>query len=112
MRKFFNSDAVRCCAFLLVAGLCLFGGDVIAQDNMGTRVLTESTRELKGLTDSLLRLLQVILGLGALVSLVVVVYQMFKAEREVSTKLAWWLAGLTVGFVLLTVVKNMISSVA
>ena len=92
---------------LLSLGLALIGPLAQAQD-LGEQVISSSTEALKGLIDSLVSLLQVVMGLGAIVILVIVIFQVFQGEREAAKKLAWWVLGLTLGFTLLTVVSNLI----
>lgn len=71
-------------------------------------MLGASTGALQGLVESLVTFLQVAMGVGAIVVLVIVIFQVFQGEREAAKKLAWWVAGLTLGFTLLTVVSNII----
>ena len=37
-----------------------------------------------------------------------VIFNMFKGEREAASKLGWWVAGFAIGFVLIEVVKNVV----
>lgn len=76
----------------------------------GSEVINASTTALLGIVQDVIRLLRVVLGIGALVTLVIVIFQVFKGEREAASKIAWWVAGLTLGFVLLSVVGNLIGS--
>ena len=80
-----------------------------AQNNLGQAVIEDSTDALKELLDSVVTLLQVVMGLGAIVVLAIVIFQVFKGEREAAQKLAWWVVGLTLGFTLLTVVQGLIA---
>lgn len=82
---------------------------LFAQDNLGKEVITNSTAALKDLLDSVVQLLRVVMGFGAIVVLAMVIFKVFKGDREAAEKLAWWVAGLTIGFVLLTVVSGLIS---
>lgn len=93
-----------------LAVCCLFLSSVLtfAQSNIGQNVLTETTSALSGLVVNVVKLLQVVMGLGALVVLAMVIFKVFKGDREAAEKLAWWIAGLTIGFVLLTVVSGLI----
>jgi small-conductance mechanosensitive channel len=86
--------------------------DSMAQDTYGSQVITSTTTQLRNLTSSITTLLRVVMGLGALVTLTIVIFKVFKGDREAAEKLAWWVAGLAIGFVLLTVVSNLISSAA
>lgn len=100
MSKFFqhNRQAICCMA------LCLIGTVAFAE----TDVLNSISTSLKGIVENVVNLLRIVLGLGALVTLVIVVFKIFKGEREAAEKIAWWVAGLTIGFVLLSVVKGLI----
>lgn len=104
LSKFTNK--VRVAA--LSAALTLSSSAAFADDNLGKEVIESATDGLVDLLDSLVTLLQVVMGLGALVCLTIVIFKVFKGDREAAEKLAWWVAGLTIGFVLITVVKNLI----
>lgn len=112
MKKFFLYSVNRLRLACLTATLALTAPLASAQDDLGTQVLDSSKEALRGLLDSLVSLLQVVMGLGALVVLAIVIFKIFKGDREAAEKLAWWVAGLTVGFALLTVVKNIVSGIA
>ena len=81
------------------------GGDVA---DIGNSLLNTATLSLSKLVTSLVSLLQVILGLGALVTLAIVIFKLFKGDREAAEKIAWWVAGLTIGFVLISVVQRIV----
>lgn len=101
------------CTFMvfLTTGNVAFGQSMDAS-NPGKTILSNSTQKLQGLLTDVTKLLQVILGLGALVTLVMVIFNIFKGEREAATKIAWWVAGLTLGFVLITVVASLVQNAA
>lgn len=86
--------------------LCLVCSLGFAQE--GVTVLTEAENALRTIVENVISLLRVVLGLGALVTLVIVIFKLFKGDREAAEKIAWWVAGLTLGFVLLSVVGNLI----
>lgn len=92
------------CTFMVF----LTTGNVASGQNLGQQVLEKSSTQLTQLLTSVTKLLQIILGLGALVTLVMVIFNIFKGEREAATKIAWWVAGLTLGFVLITVVAGLV----
>ena len=95
---------------LLSMGLALISPFAAqAQNTLGQAVIEDSTDALKELLDSVVTLLQVVMGLGAIVVLAIVIFQVFKGEREAAQKLAWWVVGLTLGFTLLTVVQGLIA---
>lgn len=72
----------------------------------GEKVLNEANTALKDVASTLVQLLKTVMGLGALVVLVIVIFKVFKGDREAAEKLAWWVAGLTLGFVLIQVVQT------
>ncbi len=94
---------------LLAMGLALISPFAAQAQNLGQAVIEDSTDALKELLDSVVTLLQVVMGLGAIVVLAIVIFQVFKGEREAAQKLAWWVVGLTLGFTLLTVVQGLIA---
>lgn len=102
------------CTFMvfLTTGNVAFGQTAMNTDNPGKTILSNSASKLQGLLTDVTKLLQIILGLGALVTLVMVIFNIFKGEREAATKIAWWVAGLTLGFVLITVVAGLVQGAA
>ncbi len=107
MKRFLRRTEVT----LLSMGLALISPFVAQAQgtNLGQAVIEDSTDALKELLDSVVTLLQVVMGLGAIVVLAIVIFQVFKGEREAAQKLAWWVVGLTLGFTLLTVVQGLIA---
>ena len=80
--------------------------------NLGQQVLDQTTQSLKQLVGNIVSLLRVVMGIGALVVLAIVIFKVFKGDREAAEKLAWWVAGLAIGFTLLSVVQNNVFAVA
>lgn len=107
-KKFGAGAKVALCS-LMVA---LIGGvnTAFAQID-GSQMLDAGTSAGKNLIASLVRFLQIGLGIGALVTLVMVIYNLFKQEREAAIKLVWWVVGLAVGFALMTALSNMLQGV-
>lgn len=77
----------------------------------GSAILDTGTDAGKDLISALVRFLQIGLGIAALVTLVIVIYNLFKQEREAASKLIWWVVGLAVGFGIMTALANQLSSV-
>ena len=77
-------------------------------ENYGNQLLQQTNSALVGIVSNVVTLLRTVIGLGALVFLVMVVYNILHSDREAAEKLAWWLAGFTLGFVLLSVVAGFI----
>lgn len=87
------------------------GANAFAQSNIGSDLLNSSADSMKGLVFGLVRVLQIALGLGALVTLVLVIFNVFKGEREAAQKIGWWVIGLALGFALISVVASRIAAV-
>lgn len=51
---------------------------------------------------------QVLIAIGGMVSLVSLVINLMKGDQNGARRLAWWLGGMVVGFVLLGVIKKII----
>lgn len=83
---------------------------LFAQDNKGRQLLQNMNQALVGILDTLATLVRTVMGLGAIVTLIVVIFKLYKGEREAAEKLAWWVAALTLGFVMLTVVVNLVKT--
>ena len=89
-----------------LTGVMMCASATLSAQNEGQQVLQSANSSLQGLGTSLVTLLKTVLGLGALVMLVIVIFKVLKGDREAAEKLAWWVAGFTIGFVLITVVQN------
>lgn len=85
-------------------------GSAFAQVD-GAELLNAGTSAGQQLLTALVRFLQIGLGLAALVTLVMTIYNVFKQEREAATKLIWWVVGLAIGFGLLTALANQLNNV-
>jgi len=59
-----------------------------------------------GLFGPLRDLLVIVLGIAALVALALTVWKMAAGEKEGAQRLAWWLAGLSVGFILMSLIPS------
>lgn len=107
LQKFLAGARVLFCTgmVMLTSGYTGFAQAGSVQDIGGT-ILDESTSAMSRLLTGFGRFLQVALGLGALVTLVIVIFNVFKGEREAAQKIGWWVVGLALGFTLITVVIN------
>ena len=99
MEKIFKRAGLYLKYAAVSAALAVTEGVVMAQDNLGEQLLTESNRQFVSLGTSLVAFLRTILLLGGLICLVVVVYDVIKGEREAAQTLGKWAAGLIIGFV-------------
>lgn len=63
---------------------------------------------IKGIYANLITLCTTILGIGALLSVVAIVYEIFKGEKEAAHKLIYWAMFLVIGFTILSVIGQFI----
>lgn len=108
MKNFVSKVRSFVCDPRFFATLAMFLVCTLGFAQEGEQVLQTATDALLNIVESVITLLRVVLGLGALVTLVIVIFKLFKGDREAAEKIAWWVAGLTLGFVLLTVVGSLI----
>ena len=87
--------------FALSSGLCFAQGQ-------GATIVNGISNELNGMMQSFVTLLKIVLGIGALITLAMVIFNVLKGEREAAQKMAWWVVGLSVGFAMLSIIPNLV----
>lgn len=112
MLKFFKSLGAYARVAFCTVMVALTGGLTTAYAQIdGSEILNSGTTAGQDLVTALVRFLQIGLGLAALVTLVVSIYNVFKQEREAATRLLWWVVGLAVGFGLMTALAAQLEGV-
>lgn len=106
MKPVQREAALRCVLVLVV----VFATAATAFAEGG--VFSGSIGGMKNLYSSLGRLLQIIIGLGALFVLALIVFRIMQGDKESAGKLAWWLIGLAFGFVMISVLSGMADKIA
>lgn len=61
---------------------------------------------MSGLLEPLANMVEIAAGLGALIGLVVVCYDMFQGERDAANKAIMWTVGLVLVFLLIAILKK------
>ena len=79
-------------------------------DNVGTQLIDGANQSMKSLAGSIVSFLRIVLGIGALIALVLAIINFIKGERDAAQKVGYWVIGLAVGFVFLSILGNMIQS--
>ena len=87
--------------------VALFSAVANAQ-NEGMQVLQEADNALRNLEGTLVNLLKGLIGLGALITLAMLVFKLLKKDREAAESIAWWVGGFTIAFVLISVVEGIV----
>lgn len=93
-----------------VAGTQQAMAQTTSGQQMGQQILSQTESAMSGLVSSIIGVLQILLGIAALVSLFVVIYNIFKQERDAAQKAIWWVVGLAAGWAAMTVVGNLIGN--
>ena len=87
---------------LFISKIALFGQNSSQKAN---QLLSEITNGVTGIGNSLVSLLQAVLGLTGIIMLVVAGVHFMKGDREASQKLTYWGAGLIIVLILMSIVK-------
>lgn len=77
-----------------------------AGDDASTDLITKTKTKLSGLLKDLGDLFKVVIAIGALVALIMVIVNIMKGERDAASKAAYWLIGLVIGFIAISVVTG------
>lgn len=107
MRNSFKRFSLGVRAAACMAAAAVSATPMMAQAS-GVQALNAVNSQLRSLISTMALVVEVALALGALVTLIMVIFNMFKGEREAASKLGWWVAGFAIGFVLIEVVKNVV----
>lgn len=93
--------AVTSCSVVLLSA-------VVHAQNEGQQVLSAADQGLRSLETTLVSLLKGLIGLGALITLAMLVFKLLKKDREAAESVAWWVGGFTIAFVLISVVQRIV----
>lgn len=93
--------------FLMSLATMMVSVNASAQANLGEQLLTRSTNEFRGLVSNIVDFIQILTIIGGIAMLVMVVFKIFKGDREAAEKFGYWLAGFVLGFALLSVLENL-----
>lgn len=63
----------------------------------------------KSIWRPMFNLLRIVMGIGALIAIVILVFNIMGGKPESARKLAWWFAGLTLGFILLSILQGFLT---
>lgn len=75
---------------------------------LGGNPFEEATEGMFAIYSSVKALLEVVLVLGALVTLARVIIKLMDGNKEAAQNLAWWLFGLVLGFLMLEVIAGVV----
>lgn len=111
MSNFFKKFGVgaRLAVCTAVAGFISGSQTAFAQTTAGGNAILDGTQStLAGLVESVIRVVQTLLAIAAIVSLFVVIYNIWKQERDAAQKAIWWVVGFAAGWAGLMLVGNIV----
>lgn len=111
MVNFIKTLSLRAKVAILCAIVALSNSQfALAQgEQIGENILRQSTTTMNNLLALIANVVRIALGIGALVTLVLAIFNLIKGEREAAQKIGYWVVGLALGFALITVVVNVVS---
>ena len=80
-------------------------------DNVGAQLIDGANQSMKSLAQSVVSFLRIVMGIGALIALVLAIINFIKGERDAAQKVGYWVIGLAVGFVFLSILEAMLFSI-
>lgn len=108
----FRLLSLRARIAVLSLGLMLVGdlSPLWAQTtNYGIDMVSETTTTFKDMFSYIVRLLQVVTGIGAAVTLIILIFQVLKGERDSIQKIAIWVFAFIIALTFLSILSRMIS---
>lgn len=83
----------------------------LAQDAVGDLILSQTEQGLVGIVPGIIRVLKIIVIIGGAISLLLVVFNIIQGERDSAKKAGWWLVGLVLGFIVLTILGGAVTNI-
>ena len=75
-------------------------------DPVSEAILSGTSSGLSGMIPGIIRVLKYIVIFGGAISLLAVVFNIIQGERDAAKKAGWWLVGLALGFIVLTLLQS------
>lgn len=115
MKKFFKSCSARVrvalCMMVAACGVLVSSGMNAAYaqaQDIGHEILNETQSTMTDLIMDIIGVVQTLLAIAAIVSLFVVVYNIWKQERDAAQKAIWWVVGLAAGWAALYAIGSLV----
>lgn len=109
MKKILNFIRSKSKALWASAILALNPVYALAEADPSDTFMTTVKQRLSNLLTSMGGVIKVVIAIGALVALIMVVVNIMKGERDAASKAAYWLIGLVIGFIAISLVTTSIS---
>ena len=75
-------------------------------NNLGNQFIQDTANDLKTATSNILFLIKLIMGIVGAILLVVAAAKLMKGEQQAAKNIIYWVAGIAVFFILLSVLQN------
>lgn len=113
MKNLFKSLSLKARIAFCSLMLGLSAAPAFAQDDPVTNAILQNTQAgLSGIVPGIVRILKIIVIIGGAISLLLVVFNIIQGERDSAKKAGWWLVGLALGFIVLSILGNATASIA
>ena len=98
-------------AFLMSLAMLFVSTRSFAQSarDIGGDLLSEGEDAFINIISDIVSFVQVVLVIGGIGMLVMVIFKIVKGDREAAEKFMYWLAGIVLGFALLSVMEGLVS---
>ena len=109
MKKFFkllSAKAKYAYACMMLAFAAVPMALAQTDDSVSQAILNGTEQGLQGIVPGIIRVLKIIVIIGGAISLLLVVFNIIQGERDAAKKAGWWLVGLVLGFIVLTLLGN------
>ena len=108
MKKFFNSltDKARYAWAGCILALAPYVASAQSANQDGKQLLNSASTEIRSIGETIATIMGYLIAIGGLVSLVVIIINFIKGERDSMSKAAYWLIGCVLGFIFITLLKN------
>lgn len=89
----------------------LFCNVAFAQGGGGadaSAVLDSISNQMESMVSTVITIARIGMIIGGVILLIMVIFNLFKGERDAAGKLGWWVVGLAIGLGILTIVQGFI----
>lgn len=74
----------------------------------GNAVLQQISNSMGSMVGSVITIARIGLIIGGAILLIMVIFNLFKGERDAAGKLGWWVVGLAIGIGILTILEGLV----
>lgn len=109
MKHILSNIPVWLRAALATVAAFLFCNVAFAQGGGGESVLNSIQGQMSGMVNSVISIARIGMIIGGAILLIMVIFNLFKGERDAAGKLGWWVVGLAIGIGILSIIGSFAS---